>query len=193
MNNTLLLVRHGQDTDNEKGILNGKRDTELTVLGEKQAEEVAKKLEKFNIDAIYFSPLKRAKKTAEIINTHLSAPVFIPDEDLSERDFRVLTGKPLSDIPLFAKNILKTEKVDYFLDVEGGEDFSALYSRAERFLKKIEDAYTGKTIVAVTHGDIGKMIRAAYHGWDWEKGLKTAYFANTDILELFPDETERTI
>ena len=110
MKNTLLLVRHGQDTDNQNGILNGRRDTDLTRLGKEQAEEVAIKLKKFSIDAIYTSPLKRTRETAEIINQEIKTGPLKIDSDLIERDFGVLTGKSLGDIPVFAKKILKTEK-----------------------------------------------------------------------------------
>ena len=41
---SIYMVRHGQDTDNENGILNGRRDTELTDLGKRQAKIVSKKL-----------------------------------------------------------------------------------------------------------------------------------------------------
>ncbi|MEK9201702.1 MAG: phosphoglycerate mutase family protein [Patescibacteria group bacterium] len=40
----IFLVRHGQDLDNATGILNGKRDTELTELGREQVRKVAEKL-----------------------------------------------------------------------------------------------------------------------------------------------------
>ncbi len=54
----------------------------------------------------------------------------------------------------------------------------------------LERENQGKTIVLTTHGDIGKMIRAAYHRWDYETGLKTPHFSNTEILELKPEKDE---
>ena len=39
----IYLARHGQDKDNENGILNGHRDTALTELGLSQAKEIAEK------------------------------------------------------------------------------------------------------------------------------------------------------
>lgn len=44
--------------------------------------------------------------------------------------------------------------------------------------------HPGDNILLVTHGDIGKIIRAAFYGWSWEEGLKTPYFDNTDVIEL---------
>ena len=180
----IFLVRHGQDMDNIKGILNGRRDTGLTELGKEQAKIVADKLKDDNIQVIYSSPLKRAFQTAKIIAKELNIEEVIIEEDLTEREFGILTGKPLTDIPKYTNKILKTEKVNYFLKVEGSEDFPILYKRAKRVLSKLQKNQENKNILAVTHGDIGKMIRAAYHNWFWKDALKTPYFNNTGVLKL---------
>lgn len=180
----IFLVRHGQDTDNAAGILNGRRDTELTELGCEQAKKVAEKLRDNNVEIIYTSPLKRAYNTARIIATELRIDEVVADEHLIERDFGILTGKPVSDISKYTDNILVTDRVNYFLEVEGAEDFSTLLERGERILQEIRKRHQGKNVLVVTHGDIGKMIRAAYHDWTWEQGLKTSYFDNTGVLEL---------
>ena len=62
----IYLVRHGQDEDNLKGILNGRRDKPLTDKGIKQAKELSLKIKESDIefDKIYSSPLKRALKNS---------------------------------------------------------------------------------------------------------------------------------
>ena len=79
---------------------------------------------------------------------------------------------------------MPTNRVDYFLEVEGAEDFPALLLRGRKILDEIRQRHIDKNVLIVTHGDMGKMIRAAYHGWTWEDGLKTPYFDNTGVLEL---------
>lgn len=182
--NKIFLVRHGQDTDNAAGILNGRRDTELTELGREQVRRVAEKLRDNAVEIIYASPLKRAYETARIIGTILGIDEIITDEHLIEREFGILTGKPVSDIPKYADRIIQTDKVNYFLEVEGAEDFPTLLDRGRKILQEIRQRHPDKNILIVTHGDIGKMIRAAYHNWTWEQGLKTPHFDNTEILEL---------
>ncbi|MFB6212764.1 MAG: histidine phosphatase family protein, partial [Candidatus Magasanikbacteria bacterium] len=59
----VILVRHGEDTDNKNGILNGHRDNNLTNRGIKQALEVGKELRSYDPDIVFSSPLKRAKHT----------------------------------------------------------------------------------------------------------------------------------
>jgi len=186
----IYLVRHGQDTDNVAGILNGHRDTSLTELGREQARQVAQKLEECDIKAIYCSPLERTNETSLIITEHLRFEYDFVHSGLIERDFGILTGKSLADIPKYAAKILHTEKVDYFLDAKGAESFPATLRRAKRVLKDIIARHPNDNVVLVTHGDIGKMIRAAYYGWDWKKGLLTPYFDNTGVLELSQDIPE---
>lgn len=180
----IFLVRHGQDTDNAAGILNGRRDTELTDLGREQAKKVAEKLCDNGIEIIYASPLKRTYETARIMATKLRIDEIFVDDYLMERDFGIMTGKPVSDIQKYSGKILKTEKVDYFLEAAGAEDFQSLLERGNKILNKIKKKYPNQNILIVTHGDIGKIIRAAYHGWTWEEGLETPYFGNTEVLEL---------
>jgi len=180
----IFLVRHGQDTDNATSILNGRRDMELTSLGREQAKEVAVKLRDNNIQVIYASPLKRAYETARIISGEIGIEEIIVDERLIEREFGLLTGKPLSEIPKYADKILPADGVNYFLEVEGAEAFPTLFERGKKILEEISQRHPDENVLIVTHGDIGKMIRAAFHGWTWEQGLKTPYFSNTGVLEL---------
>lgn len=107
----IFLVRHGQDTDNAVGILNGRRDTELTELGREQARQVAEKLRDNGVQIICASPLKRAYETARIIAEALKVDEVIVDKHLIERDFGILSGKPVSDIPKHTSKILPTELI----------------------------------------------------------------------------------
>ncbi|KAL3770321.1 hypothetical protein ACHAW5_003449 [Stephanodiscus triporus] len=132
----IYVARHGQDIDNANGILNGHRDERLTKLGAQQANDVARKMSNagfrfspssshatlsssssfLTLSAIYSSPLRRARETAEIFASVLSSSsdcdgynarppptsgtakaVEILD-DLIERDFGVMTGQLTSSI-----------------------------------------------------------------------------------------------
>ena len=70
------MFRHGQSTFNTKGIIQGHTDGSLlTDLGRQQAVEAGKKLADKNISLIISSPLKRAKETAELVNTSVKAEI----------------------------------------------------------------------------------------------------------------------
>lgn len=180
----LLLIRHGQDKDNVKGILNGRRNTALTKFGVRQARAAAQKLRRYDINIIYTSPLARTYQTARVIAKVIGVDKVIADQRLIERDFGILTGKSATNISRYADKIIIADKINYFLEAEGAETFPALYDRARKFLVEIQGHYPNNVILIVTHGDIGKMIRGAFCGLSWRESLQTPYFDNAEIIEL---------
>ncbi len=185
----IYIVRHGQDQDNAAGILNGHRNQSLTALGKKQARILADNLVQKNLEfsGFYVSPLKRARETAAIIakKLKLKAPRVWPE--LIERDFGIMTGKPLSDlIILCSPHIIMAEKVNYILKPYGGETFPQLMARARKVLARVRREHKSGNVLLVAHGDIGKMIFAAYYGLSWQKVIKLFYFDNSDALVLAP-------
>lgn len=180
---SFFVARHGQDEDNANGILNGRRDRPLTEEGRRQARVLASLLTRSNIELVVTSPLVRAFETATIISEHIKVPVRV-NTLLIERDFGILTGKDKQDIPLYSQELFQGENVLYFLDALGAEAFPAVYVRAERLLADLSKEYPASTILLVTHGDVGKMVQAAFYGWDWKDGLRTPNFGNCDVLPL---------
>lgn len=184
----IFIARHGQDEDNATGTLNGHRDKPLTELGRQQARTAGQKLKDNEISVIYSSPSKRTLETARIIAKEIGLEGIIIEPDLKERDYGGLTGKPVADIPKYATKTLQTDGVLYFLDAPGAESFGENLLRAKRILKKVKDKHPNDNVLLVTHGDMGKMIRAAYHNWSIEQGLKTPFFDNSEVLELAPKD-----
>ncbi|MFA4942307.1 MAG: histidine phosphatase family protein [Patescibacteria group bacterium] len=185
----IYLVRHGQDQDNARAILNGHRDNPLTALGRKQAKELSLTLKKMGVDfmASYVSPLKRARETADIITTTLKLKKAKIMPDLIERDFGIMSGKPIADIvSLCAPQVLKTEETYYFLNPYGAETFPQLLKRGRKVLSEIKKKHKDGNILLVAHGDISKMIFSAYYHLDWASGLKMIHFRNSDALLLSP-------
>jgi broad specificity phosphatase PhoE len=192
----IYLARHGQNKDNAEGILNGRRDEPLTEKGFEQARDVAGKIKDKGIrfDHVYSSPLKRAYQTAEIICDALEAAEAEILPDLIERNFGTMTGQLQSRIKeLCSPDIVETDTTTYFLNPEGAETFPQLIQRAKRLLIKLRGMHSDENILLVTHGDIGKMIYAAYYDLNWMDMLKGFHFGNSDLLELSeesgPEET----
>ena len=181
----IFLCRHGQDEDNAEMKLNGHRDRPLTELGRSQAADASRTIKDkiSNIDVVLSSPLQRARDTANAIARSYDVSVRVLDS-LIERDFGVLTGRSLQDIDRFAGETLKTEKVNYFLTADGAETFDELMIRARRIVDHVDRAYTGKTVLLVCHGDIGKMIMAVRRGTSWSASLKAPFISNTEVIEL---------
>jgi len=72
---TLYVVRHGENPANLNREFSYKLiDYSLTEKGVRQAEETASFFREKGIDAIYSSPLKRARETAQIIAAPIGSP-----------------------------------------------------------------------------------------------------------------------
>lgn len=186
----IYLARHGQNEDNVEGILNGHRDRPLTDLGRNQARESGQNVleHKLSFDVVLTSPLIRARETADIIASVANLPTPKVHPLLIERDFGIMTGKLAKDIEqLCAPNIIKTDTITYFVNPEGAEDFEMLLARARTLLSEVAELFRDKNVLMVTHGDIGKMIYAAYYKLPWEHVLTQFHFGNSELLRLSPD------
>ena len=63
----LHLIRHGITTSNAQRIYMGRSQESLSTEGRWQARELARRLQEQELDAIYCSPLRRARETADIV------------------------------------------------------------------------------------------------------------------------------
>ena len=89
----LFVFRHAETFDNSHGVFSGWRDSELTLKGISQAQEIAEQLKPCQIDYAFASHLKRARRTLEIVlQNRPYVPVFI-DDRLIERCYGFLQGR----------------------------------------------------------------------------------------------------
>jgi probable phosphoglycerate mutase len=156
-------------------------------LGREQAREAGRNIAEHQLcfDAVFCSPLIRAKETAEIISEISESPHPIVHELLIERDFGVMTGKPVSEIStLCAPDIIETDTITYFLAPTGAETFPDLLKRANLLLEELRIRYENETVLLVTHGDMGKMIYASYYKIPWQEVLTQFHFGNSELLKL---------
>lgn len=154
----ILLTRHGQTDWNVLRKVQGITDIELNETGIKQAEETRKKLLNYDIDIILTSPLKRAKKTAEIIGSGRNIPVIIEDR-IIERAFGAFEGKTPEEMDF-------DEVWNYKLNkhYENAESVKDLFDRINNFLEDIKEKYPDKTVLLVTHGGVSVPIRVYFEG-----------------------------
>lgn len=110
-----FFLRHGQTDFNRDGLWTGSTDIPLNSTGEAEIDYLTTNVDGLNIRNIFTSPLRRAKKTTEIINRVFNATV-IESENLCERSFGVLEGteKTLNSRSLL-DSIDSVEKKSIFL------------------------------------------------------------------------------
>lgn len=154
----LLLTRHGQTDWNVELKIQGMTDIELNETGIKQAEKTREKLKNEKIDVIIASPLKRARRTAEIIAEGRDIPLII-DKEIQERCFGKFEGKTPKEFDFDEIWNYKLNK-----QYEDAESTGELFERIQGFLEKIKENYENKTVLVVTHGGVTIPIRATLEG-----------------------------
>ncbi len=154
----LLLTRHGQTDWNIEGKIQGQTDIELNETGIRQAETTREKLANEKIDIIISSPLKRARKTAEIIATGRDVPIII-DKGIEERYFGEFEGKTRKEFNFDEIWNYKLNK-----QYEDAESTGELFARVQEFLEKMKEEYKNQTVLVVTHGGVSVPIRATLEG-----------------------------
>lgn len=143
MTETILgLLRHGQTDWNIDLRLQGSTDIPLNETGKEQARQAALALNPEDWDLIIASPLSRARDTAEIIAQELSMNVVIVPE-LIERSFGAAEG---------LDHASWRKLYESHVPIEGLESLEDLRLRTHLLLDLIANEYSGKRVLAVSHG-----------------------------------------
>lgn len=180
----LFLLRHGQDLDNARSLINGWRDGPLSELGKTQALASAEELRSASISCIYTSPLRRAHQTASIISRTLGIGEVRVEAGLIERDYGILTGKPVADIPIHARETLVSNGFRYVIDSPGVESYGLLWTRAGDTLRKIERRHADQAVLIVAHNEVIKMMRSNFLGQSWKDELRRPPIDYCQVIAL---------
>jgi broad specificity phosphatase PhoE len=156
----VYLLRHGETAYNADGNRYcGRTDIDLTEKGYSQANLVADQLINVQIDAVYSSPLKRAKITAEIASNGRDVKT---DERLIELDFGIWEGKTkevfIEEEPELWSNWMANPAK--YKAGENGESASEVVNRLDNFYDEILAKHAGQTIMVVAHNGVNRFLMA---------------------------------
>ncbi len=144
----LALVRHAQAISNALKILSDDYDKyPLTEEGISQARRAAQELKKLKPEAVFSSPVLRARQTAEIIAESLGLKVIL-DERLRERGLGELNGKKVEENSEHWKLRLSRAREQ----VKGLEGWESMQGRMLDFLNYVQNRGY-RVVVAVSHYD----------------------------------------
>ena len=154
---TLLLVRHAETHDNASMRLSGWTDTDLSARGEEQVQLLADHFNRHHghVDALYASPLIRARRTAEAIGA-LTGHTPILLDDLREMYFGDLDGRPFEELREAYAHLLAADENSEIEDFmwPSGESRTGFTSRVLRVITSIARRYPGGSVGIVTHGGV---------------------------------------
>jgi broad specificity phosphatase PhoE len=144
----LILIRHGETLWNKEGRIQGTSDIELSTVGMEQARLLALSLKKHPIEAIHTSPLKRALKTAEIINEFHRKEIQT-HPDLMEMDQGDFEGFSFKELMACEKDFLNKWIADpAAVQMPNGESLIQLQQRAWGALETIINHQENALVVA---------------------------------------------
>lgn len=174
---TIYFVRHGESEANAARITaGGGLDVDLTQRGMDQAVQVGSMLKNKGIQLIISSPQKRALHTAIIIAGQIGYDPkhIVTSEQFAERHLGDLTGKPHDDVQLW---------FDMGIAPPGGESTEALHDRILAGLQWLQ-SLEADTILLVSHGGPGRMIRAIYRNEQHTSINSLGSIGNAQVMEL---------
>jgi broad specificity phosphatase PhoE len=160
MSDTILMTRHGQTADNAGGRILGHLDPPLTDVGIAQAQRLAAQLRDAHVEAIWCSPLQRARQTADIVAPALGLQATTL-AGLVESDRGRWEGRAIADIAREApEQFAAFVAADPAFAVPGGETLAGQRDRTAAALATV--AAGPLPAVVVAHAGT---IRAALALW----------------------------
>ena len=180
----LYVVRHGQTDWNVVEKCQGVTDIELNSTGIEQAKMASEKLKDYKIDLIICSPLKRARKTAEIINEVTNCEI-VNEKRIIERNFGNLEGITEEKWPDIVNdediNIINNYNLNW--NKQNIEPIQDVCKRVWDLLDEIQEKYKDKNILLVTHGGTCRAINAYFNGIGEDGQVQSAKIKNCEIRE----------
>jgi broad specificity phosphatase PhoE len=191
---TLLLARHAETADNVHMRLSGWTDTDLSPRGEEQIELLADHFNRQHghVEALYSSPLIRARRTAEAIGA-LTGHTPILLDDLREMYFGELDGRPFEELREAYAHLLEADENSDLEDFvwPSGESRSGFSERVLRVINHIAHQHMGQPVGIVTHGGVIATLITILHGEsaaNWRRWV----VPNASLTEIVWDPIARS-
>jgi probable phosphomutase (TIGR03848 family) len=152
-----LLVRHGQTPTTGKLLPGRAPGLHLADSGRAQAQDAADRIAALKrVDAIYSSPLERARETADPIGKARGLKVQV-DKGLLECDFGEWTGSELKQV-MKLPEWQTVQRAPSTFRFPAGESFTEMQARMLSTIERLRTAHTGGVVVCVSHADPIKAV-----------------------------------
>jgi probable phosphoglycerate mutase len=182
---TFLLVRHCA-VDALDRYLSGRAPGEgLNELGREQVRALTARVAGLRFDAVFSSPLERARETAAAFAKCIDGDIECADE-LLEVDFGEWTGKTFDELAHdprwreFNSHRATTR-------IPGGEMIIETQVRVVTFLQRLSERFPSGRVVVVSHGDVLRAAIAYHLGQPLELVTRFEIFpGGMSVLEVQP-------
>ena len=168
----LYMVRHGQTAASRENRFSGSSDPPLTAVGEAMAQAFAQAYASLKWDAIYTSPMLRARQTADAL-CRLTGVQATVDDGLKEIDYGEWEGLRQDEV-----KERWPEAFEYWADdvasrgTPGGETAFQVAARAMRVVEAIRSRYQRGNVLLVSHKATLRVITCALLGLDSQRNSR---------------------
>lgn len=170
----LIFLRHGRTDWNDQGRLQGRTDVPLNEVGRAEAIAAGKVLKNYTFDAIYCSPLIRAKQTLELA---YPTEKVVFDERLAEWSFGSYEGRCLPN------EVFRTRWSFGMEPLGGMELVEDLVARVTDFYEEIRALHPTGRVLVVSHAGVSGAMHAAICGMKEGENLSNNCLPNaTPVL-----------
>lgn len=187
----IYLIRHCEAMGNLKRVFQGSTDCDISETGAKQLEYLKERFKNIRIDAVYSSPLIRARKTAEAAAFGKGLEI-ITRQNLTELNGGVLEGRPFQEAFNSIAGLADTwNNHPQDFAPEGGEAMRNAYVRIYEEITELVRINRGKTVAAVSHGGVLRclMCRVLYN--DINRLKDVPWCENTAVTLLKIDDSDK--
>ncbi len=166
MTTRLFLIRHGATMLSAEDRFAGSTEVELSDLGRRQVQCLARRLADDHLVAVYTSPLRRTTETAAIIaEPHGLLP--IPRDGLREIDHGRWEGLRRADVEArFADEYAAWEEDPYIFAPAGGESGISVLARALPVIREIVLEHKDQNVAVVSHKATIRLLISSLLGFD---------------------------
>ncbi len=165
----LILIRHARPERIEGAA--GGADPTLTEAGRHQAEAMAEWMSGEQLDALYVSPMARARETSSPLEAALGMEAVVVPE-VREFDAEDPSYIPLEDLRA------DKERWQRYVATEGVSDRSDFFGQVNDSLTEIVGRHRGHRVAVVCHGGVINAYASAV------LGLAPRLFFNPDYTSI---------
>ena len=157
----LLLIRHGEVLANREMRYVGARDEPLADSGIAQADRLAAALAPLPVQAVYSSPLARARETGRRIAAARAVDLRI-EPRLREQSFGEWEGLTRAEVLERDRERLLRWESDLGTSPPGGEPLTEVQARMLALVQELACGHRGENVALVSHvGPIKALLCAA--------------------------------
>ena len=173
----VLLLRHAETEENYQGIIQGRDNVLLNDTGRRQVKRIKSKIDNYDIDRCFISPLIRCFETALVLVG--DRVEIVRDDRLTQREMGELTKREVVEYNAYQFWDYNKNRKDY-----GIEPIHDLFDRCINFIDYLVDNYKDDNILIVTHGEVYRALRHILSGSKLQGNLLDNSINNCQLEEF---------